>query len=495
MWYISCMTQRDTFIRSLGIEAYLVGGAVRADILGVPRNDSDYMVRGVTLEQLHRLLDQSDKIGEIRPLMLRSGGQFGWRIGGIEISLPRTEMSTGDGRKMNVRVDPALGIADDARRRDFTFNALYKSISDPEGNVVDPTSYGLHDLERRIIRITHGDSFKDDPVRMLRALRFVSTLDADIEAITLAQMHADAHAMTGLTAKGYTSGTVYDEFSKLLMGKEPAKALRIAAETGVLAQALPELAAMVGHDPDSRYHDLTTDEHTFTAIDIASRCNVPLRVMWALLFHDSGKPATGWKGEDGKTHFYARKEDVSEDLIDAFDGHVTMDHEEYGEILWREAAERMNVSKEIREDVALLIRNHMVSVSGKFKASKVRRMRVQFGDPMLRDLLLHRACDLSAKGSARVNRNALERIAEMEKARNVALVACVPVQRKQLKITGKDVKELGLEGRLIGGCLDVILDEVVVDPSELKMSRDWQLARADSYASHIERTLRNATDV
>lgn len=466
----------DNFIRSLGVEAYRVGGSVRDELLGRTPKDADYMVRGVSLFDLEALLhDTHGSLTtnlKLSPLRLRQGGQFGWRaaargLGCIEIALPRTDLPTGPGREMQVTVDPELGLADDARRRDFTFNALYKPLMDGYADdfVADPCGRGLYDLSHRLIETTYPESFRDDPLRTLRALRFVSR-GFDLTETTTRQMTRYASEVGGLTARGHTSGTVLDELSKILMGDRPDLALRIARDTGVLAVAIPELAPMLRFEQGSRYHDLTTDEHTFVALATAAHVGAPLRVRMALLFHDVGKPESQWFDARNLAHYYAK------------DG--TEDHEVVGARIWRTFAKRVNASRELRDDVAKLIREHMVSVEGsKSKAPKVRRDRVRFGDDMLRDLYLHRMCDLSAKGGTMVNLDHIKHIGTLEAERQAAQDAGVPAGRKDLQITGKDIKA---DSRDIGRVLSAVLDEVVVDPSPHKLTREWQLTAAERLA-------------
>jgi len=488
MWYGSLMSRihrADDFIGSLGIEAYRVGGSVRDEIIGRTPKDADYIVRGVDLLYLANILNTAGC--KVTPIVARDKAHLGWRtsirgVGLVEIVLPRVERSTGSGRDMEIVVDESLSLATDAKRRDFTFNALYKGVGPgypktaAEGGVADPTGNGLYDLQHRMIRTTHPDSFADDPLRILRALRFVSTLDADLARDTEVQMYYLAQEVTGLTDKG-VSGTVYDELSKLLMGQAPAKALRIARDTGVLAVVLPELRPMLGFDQGSRYHDLTTDEHTFKALETAAKVDAPLRVRWALLFHDAGKPETAWEGKDGRTHYYAQKGDV----VDPWDGHLNIDHEEQSEWLWREAAHRLNVPKSMRDDVARIVRDHMIPTKTKNPATRVRRMRVKYGDSLLRDLLLHRTCDLSGKG-VKVALNHIEHIAKMERLRNESERDNVPASVKDLEINGHDAKAAGIQGRAIGSTLARILDEVVCDPTDQTLSREWQMTRLEALA-------------
>lgn len=476
------VARTDTFMASLGLETYRVGGSVRDALLGRKIKDADYMVRGADLDRLEWGLKDALMTGSyarsfVSPLKDRSGRQMGWRAGGrglgeIEITLPRREVSTGPGhRDFDIVLDPMLPTHEDAKRRDFTFNALYFLV--PDGPVADPTTCGLYDLQHKLVRTTHEDSFRDDPLRTLRALRFVSTLGYDLTADTYEQMTRHADAVTGLTGKG-VSGTVLDELCKLLMGQAPGKALRIARDTGVLATLLPELAPMLGFKQNSRYHDLTTDEHTFKAIETAAHVDAPLRVRLALLFHDSGKPATAWMGTDGKQHYYAPPPGkAQEPPADP------RDHEVVGAEITDAALRRLNAPKALRDDAVRLVAKHMVKVEGRVKGSRVRRERVELGDAMLRDLYLHRMCDITGKGKP--NKNHLQHLAACENLRREAEAAGVPRTLKDLQIGGRDLAELGVPGGPeMGRVLKYVLDEVVVDPTGDKLTRDWQLARAEA---------------
>lgn len=505
MWYASLVSdyvsRTDAFMASLGLEVYRVGGSVRDELLNRRVKDADYMVRGASLPELgSKLMGALHGSGTLKPLKLRDGRQAGWRVssknqklGVIEITLPRKEVSTGPGhRDFEIVLDPALSLTEDASRRDFTFNALYKLVS-TDGRIFDPTACGLYDLQHKLVRTTHPDSFRDDPLRTLRALRFVSTLGYDLATNTYDEMRWHADAVDGLTDKG-VSGTVLDEICKILMGQDAVKALRLARDTGVLATILPELLPMIHFDQGSRYHDLTTDEHTFKALETAVHVDAPLRVRMALLFHDAGKPASAWVGTDGRKHYY-EPDDETWYKVCLADGVIHQgntetpkkprDHEITGEGLWLKAARRLNAPRDLRRDVATLIRNHMVPVSGKVKGSKVRRDRVKFGDEMLRDLHMHRMCDLNGKGHA--NKNHMEHIRTRELARVAAQEDNVPVSVKELQINGRDVMELGATGKAIGDILSAVLDEVVCQPSDQTLSREWQLERAESHARQQRR--------
>lgn len=514
------IARTDEMMASLGLEIYRVGGSVRDEIMGRPPKDADYMVRGVSLDELGKTLWA--KGVKFKWLTDRANRPLGVRLvkGGVEITLPRKEISTGPGhRDFDIVLDPDLGIAEDAKRRDFTFNALYKHLT--SGEIGDPTAAGLYDIQHKLVRTTHPDSFRDDPLRTLRALRFVSTLGYDLTADTLEQMAAHADAVDGLTttkervqthtekladgstlsrkripgdtgAKAAASGTVYDEMSRILMGDGAAKALRVAASTGVLGTLFPELAPMIGFDQGSKYHDMTTDEHTFKALETAAKVDAPLRVRWALLFHDAGKPETAWRGKDGRLHYYSKKLSAFETklgqpthmmVVESApkpEPIVTEDHEVVGERLWRAAAMRMNVPRDLREDVARLVRDHMVPCSSKIKRAKIARMRVVYGDEFLSDLFLHRMCDLTGKGKA--NKQHMVNIAQAEVLRREMVEHDVPRTAKDLAVNGGDAKALGLAGKAIGEALAAVLDEVAVDPSAAKTGRDWQMMRLEALA-------------
>lgn len=470
MWYGSLMIERaDSYIASLDLDAaFRVGGSVRDELLGRRPKDADYVVRGVGLADLRAALRDAQPT----PLKLRDGRQVGWRVnprgaGLLEIALPRTEVSTGPGRHdFEIVVDPDLPLSRDAERRDFTVNALYRDVR--TRIVHDPLGRALHDLDHKLLNTTHPDSFRDDPLRILRALRFVATLPGfDLSKPTFAEMARHAGAAHGLTQRG-VSGTALAELEKLLMGRRVAKALRYARDCGVLAVLLPELTDMLGFEQESRYHDMTTDEHTFTALDAAAAMHCNLRVRMALLFHDAGKPRAAWKGEDGRLHYYANPELGTED------------HEVISARLAAQALARLNAPASLRRDVTTLIERHMVSLSGRTRPAKVRRWRTELGDELLADLFKHRLADVMGKGS--VDYNHLRALARLEQIREEAQKRGVPASVKELAVNGHDAKALGLEGQAIGKALRAVLHEVVSQPDKRRLSREWQLARLEAKA-------------
>jgi len=480
------LDRTDKFIAGLNAEAYLVGGAVRDSYLGRRVKDADYVIR-MGKDDLRRALRKTG--ADVSPLSLRTGEVVGYRankrgIGLVEIVLPRAEdklapLQTPEAQLGNERhnftivVDPSIPLEDDARRRDFTINALYRNAATRE--VVDPLG-GMADLESKLIRTTHESSFADDPLRILRALRFVSVLGFDLAEATENQMREHAQSVTGLTGKG-VSGTALDELTKILMGRHVAKSLRLARDTGVLATFIPELAPMLAFEQGSAYHDMTTDEHTFTALDAAAAMGCSLLVRLALLFHDAGKPESAWMGADGFLHFYATK-------ITFADGtsRETEDHAVIGARLLRKFLKRMNADNKLRRDAPLLVERHMVPLTMKVKPTKVRKWRCEIGDDLLADLLKHRLAD--CLGKSVVDYDAMRAIARMEEIREEAVRMKVPASAKDLKdaglIDGHDLIEMGVDKHKIGTILNTLLHEVVSQPD--RADRAWMLGRAKKLA-------------
>ncbi len=156
------------------------------------------------------------------------------------------------------------------RRRDFTVNAMARRLE--TGELVDPLD-GRADLEARRLRTVSPQSFREDPLRLVRALRFVSQLGFEPDEELLAQMREEAPAVKLVSGERIGGGLAADgmgELSKLLLGAEPARALRLARDTGVLVELLPEFGPAIGFDQESRYHDLTVDEHMFAVVQAAA---------------------------------------------------------------------------------------------------------------------------------------------------------------------------------------------------------------------------------
>jgi tRNA nucleotidyltransferase (CCA-adding enzyme) len=459
----------EDYVQSLGLDAYVVGGAVRDQLLGHDSKDADFLVPGVDIEGLRAALDPHGRTEEL----IVAGRPVGVRFyprdrevrkqarGGIELAPPRREVSTGPGRHdFEIVVDPSASVEDDLDRRDFTINAIARHLSD--GTIVDPHN-GRQDLERRILRTVTPNSFAEDPLRLVRGLRFVSQLDLDPDEQTLAQMREEAESVSHVSGERIGGGLAADgmgELSKLLMGKHPAKALRLARDTGVLVRLLPEFEQAIGFEQESRYHDMTVDEHTFEVVQAAADAGAPLRVRLAALFHDLGKPHVAWRGTDNRLHYYAKP------------GYSTHSHEQVSARLADAALERLRYPTDLRQRVVRIVRGHMVD-PGRADEVRARRLLQRYGVGLTFDLLDHKQADLLGKGPA--NDKDLARLREFRRV--VEREKTSAHRLRDLAIGGDDLIGIGYKpGPELGRTLRALLDDVVKAP-ELN-TRERLLARA-----------------
>jgi len=385
---------------------------------------------------------------------------------GIELAPPRKEVSTGPGRHdFEIVADASLSVEDDMRRRDFTVNAMARRLS--TGEIVDPLG-GRDDLERRVLRAVSSTSFAEDPLRLVRALRFVSQLGFELDEQTLQQMRHEAPAVQLVSGERVGGGLAADgmgELSKLLLGREPRRALRLARDTGVLVELLPEFGPAIGFDQESRYHALTVDEHTFAVVQAAADARYALPVLLAALFHDLGKPHVAWRGTDGRLHYYAKR------------GYADRSHEQVSCELARGAMLRLRYPNALRDRVARIVRYHMFQV-GKGDAVRARRFLARHGDELAFQLVDHKDADYRGKpdgGAPPVDE--IETLARFRKT--LERERRHPHRLRDLAVDGNDLIELGFEpGPDLGRVLRELLHDVVEDPARNRRDALLGLARA-----------------
>jgi tRNA nucleotidyltransferase (CCA-adding enzyme) len=465
----------EAYVRSLELDAYVVGGAVRDELLGVESKDADFLVPGVDTDELKTLLAPHGRVDDL----VVAGRLVGVRLhpreksvrpyarAGIEFAPPRREVSTGRGRHdFEIVADASLSVEDDMRRRDFTVNAMAKRLS--TGELVDPLA-GRADLQRRVLRTVSATSFAEDPLRIVRALRFVSQLDFDLDDATLRQMREEAASIELVSAERIGGGIAADgmgELSKLVLGAQPAKALRLARDTGVLVQVLPEFEPAIGFDQESRYHDMTVDEHTFAVVQAAADAKHVLPVRLAALFHDLGKPLAAWRGTDGRLHYYAKH------------GYAERSHEQVGAELAGTALRRLRYPNALRDRVCRIVRYHMFQV-GRGDELRARRFLAKHGDELAFQLVDHKEADFLGKRGT----SGPPPLDDIEKLRRFRRV--LERERKQphrladLAVDGRDLIAIGFTpGPELGRALHELLREVVDDPSRNTHDDLVQRARA-----------------
>jgi poly(A) polymerase len=338
-----------------GHELHLVGGPVRDALLGRLGNDLDFCTDAHPDQTLKVLQGWAETTWE-------TGREFG-TIGAVrhglrlEITTFRAEVYDGVSRNPAVRYGTTL--TEDLRRRDFAANAM--AISLPQHRFTDPYG-GLADLAARVLRTpgTPQESFGDDPLRMLRAARFVSQLGFTVDPAARAAIVAMAGDLQRITAE-----RIRDEFVKLLCGADPVSGLRLLVDTGLAEQFLPELPALrLEIDEHAQHKDVY--EHTLTVVRnaISYEPGEPDFILrMAALMHDVGKPATKAVGPQGRVSFHH--------------------HEIVGARLTRQRMKAMRFPKDVTSAVATLVALHLRFYGygrGEWTDSAVRRYVTDAGD-------------------------------------------------------------------------------------------------------------------
>ena len=260
------------------MQVYIVGGAVRDELLGLPVKDKDYVVVGITPQAM---LDNSYKpVGKDFPVFLHPKTHE-------EYALARTERKTAAGYKgFVVHASPDVTLEQDLARRDLTINAIAKAS---DGTLIDPFN-GLADLQAKTLRHV-SDAFAEDPVRILRAARFAARFtDFTVapETNQLMQQMVDAGEVDALVPE-----RVWQELSKGLMEQKPSRMFEVLRDCGALQKILPELDRLWGVPQPPQHHpEIDTGVHVMMVIDYAAKQHFNLPIRFAALTHDLGKGTT-----------------------------------------------------------------------------------------------------------------------------------------------------------------------------------------------------------
>ena len=325
-----------------GGRALIVGGWVRDRLRGTPSKDIDIEVFGIPQDRLPSLLEpmgRVEPVGQSFPVykLVPPGGS----AGDIDVALPRRESKRGRGHKgFEVQGDPSMSIAEAARRRDFTVNAI---AWDPLTDVYEDPFDGRGDLAHRLLRAVDPGTFADDSLRALRAVQFAARFEFALDDRTAALCRQ--LALDDLPAE-----RIWGEIEKLLLhAGRPSIGFRLALDLGVLRQILPELLPLVGCEQEPEWHpegDVWT--HTLMVIDKARELNGDLdrprriTIMLGAVCHDLGKPPT----------------------TALIDGRIrSLDHEQAGVEPTLSLLDRLNIHTvdgfEVRAQVVGLVAHHL----------------------------------------------------------------------------------------------------------------------------------------
>lgn len=271
---------------SMGRECYVVGGYVRDILLSRPSKDIDFVTLGSGIEVAEEV---ARKFGRHTSLaVFRTYGTAQVKSHGLELEFvgARKESYTHDSR--NPIVEDGT-LADDQRRRDFTVNAMAICVNkDNYGMLLDPFD-GIGDMERKIIRtpLDPDITFSDDPLRMMRAIRFATQLGFDIYPETF-----QAIARNKERIKIITRERIVDELMKIMKSAKPSRGFYLLKESGLLELIMPELVALSGVEVMNGRGHKDNFEHTLQVLDNVAEKSNYVWLRWAALFHDIAKPVT-----------------------------------------------------------------------------------------------------------------------------------------------------------------------------------------------------------
>ncbi len=419
-----------------GFEAYIVGGAVRDSLLSVSSADYDIATNALPY-QVKALFKRTVNTGIAHGTVTVIEDKVGY-----EVTTYRTESGYKDMRHPD-SVSYVSELSEDLKRRDFTVNAM---AYNPEKGLVDIFG-GREDIKRRIIKCVGvpQQRFKEDALRMLRAIRFAACLDFDIDEDTFKAIKSCC-----VLIKNVSNERILGELNKILLCDRPEK-IRLLYESGLMKYIIPELARCFETEQNNKYHIYNVGDHILCALK-----NTPndLILRWAALLHDVGKPVSASRDASGIYHFY---------------GH----HRESSKIA-NDTLHRLRMDKESIRDILILVENHDVRIDTHSPA--IKRMLARTGENLFLKLLLLQEADNRAKNPLYLEEK-LVRLHSIYNRYQRIVAEGQPYMTSQLLINGRDLLKLGFKtGREIGDTLKILLDEVLIDPT--LNNREYLIKRA-----------------
>jgi len=412
--------------RENGFSLYIVGGAVRDWLLGIPNSDYDFCT-DATPEQVmtifRKVIPTGIKHGTVT--VLYKGESY-------EVTTFRTEGAYSDRRHPD-SVTFVRCLEEDLSRRDFTVNAFAADCND--GMIIDLFD-GMKDLRDNVIRAIGNPSqrFSEDALRMMRLARFCSKLGFFADPAT-----QEAAQQLHNTIADVSQERIFDELSKILMTKVPTVGLRMLEQTGILEVILPELYACKAVE-QTKVGATNVLEHIYNTVDASARLGYGFTVRLAALLHDIAKPQTMVINTYGIMRFH---------------GHDVKSAE-----LARLVMRRLKCSNQLTDDVCILIANHMVKYRSDWTDGAVKRFIRRVGKESINNLFELQWCDqIASEGKSKVDEydEFISRIKALENE---------PMGIKDLAVTGDDLAAAGIpRSKVMGDILNDLLEMVIDYPT------------------------------
>ena len=362
------------------LQAYVIGGFVRDLLLERPSKDIDIVVVGNGLDLAKEIATRL-RVSKVSVFENFGTAQFKYKDLDVEFVGARKESYRRDSRKPIVENGT---LADDQNRRDFTINALALSLhQDNYGEIIDPFN-GLDDLEKGIIRtpLDPDITYSDDPLRMMRAVRFATQLGFKIETESLNALQRNAERLNIISGE-----RIIDELNKIILAEEPSRGFKLLNSTKLLHQFFPEMIALQGVETiDGKSHK-DNFYHTLEVLDNISENTDKLWLRWAAIMHDIAKPPTK--------------------KFDTEIGWTFHGHEELGARMTYRIFKRLKLPLDAKmKYVEKLVRLHLRPISlikGNVTDSAVRRLLFEAGDD-IEDLMTLCNADITSKNEFKVQK-------------------------------------------------------------------------------------------